>query len=324
MPIFSLKDHIKYLRDKRGVKENTLYNYVYAAKNLGITQVDTDDLPVLWARLTVMLPTRNPTTNELSNKNYGNVYKFRILVMSLLNLHNVPFESYEYNVLVDQLRQLRHVPIAYNEKQIRLLLKESKLGFGGSVFGLYRLLLFLTYTGCRVASVANVSVGSFETVDGVPGVYAVPVIGKGRGRYGHPYSAIIAKHAVEEMQRWNPKESDFISNWNGEVNRSSFGNYHRSQLAHIIQSRGLEEQITVDTAIFHSIRKFFSNKLAEDEVESDNISLLLGQIPNSLAYKAYVTSEGRNMSKVTIRIAKAYARTSFMTTKYWEDVNGSN
>lgn len=314
--MLTVKEHIKYLRDKRGVKENTLYNYVYAAKNLGITEIDTGKLPDLWLRLTEMLPQRNPVTNQLSNTKYGYLYKFRILVESMLRLHNVQKESYEYNAFVEQLDKLKHVPIAYTEEQIRLLFKEAK--FAGRNFGLFRLLLFMTYTGCRVTSCANVQFSKFKTVDDVPDVYAVPVVGK-----GHAYDAIIAKHVVEEMQRWNPSNSDFISNWSGEVHKSSFADYNRSLLGHVIVSKGIQDKITVETTIFHSIRKFYANKLAEDEVESDNISLLLGQIPNSLAWKAYITSQGKNMAKVTIRAAKSYARTSFMKTKYWEETTNA-
>lgn len=312
VPLISVKEHIKYLRDKRGVKENTIREYVYSASKLGILELDTDRLPALWNKLAEMLPTRDPQTNQLSNKKYGYIYKMRILIESMLRLHNVAKDSYEYNVFIEQLDKLKHVPVAYTEEQVRLLIKEAK--FAGRNFGLYRLLVFMTYTGCRVTSCANVMFSKMKTVDEVPNVYAVPVIGK-----GHAYDAIIAKHVVNELQSWNPARTDYISNWSGEVHKSCFADYNRSLLGHVIVSKGIQDKITVDTTIFHSIRKFFANKLAEDEVESDNISLLLGQIPNSLAWKAYITSQGKNMAKVTIRAAKAYARTSFMTTKYWEE-----
>ncbi|MGI0016364.1 MAG: hypothetical protein ACREBU_23335, partial [Nitrososphaera sp.] len=250
MALLSLDEHIDYLETKRGLAKTTIRNYRYAAKHLNITNINTDALADLWTYLSSQLPEYGADGSLIKNGHYAYVFHANSAISSLLSMHGLTAKGSEYDVLREKLGRLKHVPEGYTEEQLKTLLKASK--WSARHFGLYRLLIFLIYTGVRISSAANVRFSDFKQVEGVDGVWAVRVVGKGR-----KYDAIISAKALEHMKLWNPYYSDLITGFNPKIMKSSFANYNRSLLVHAIMSKGISQDVTINTAIFHSIRKAF-------------------------------------------------------------------
>jgi integrase len=322
----AVSEYIDYIRANRQTLPITLSNYAYASRKLGIEAIETASLPELWKRLSDLLDTDtanrqyNPEpSNRLTKRPlyYGYVKQFYQFARDMLNHYAIEVKpSVELNVFLDKLASKKHIPVGYNDAQVKLLLDASQSMMGQKDWGLYRLLLLLLYSGIRISAASNVRFTSFKPVDGVDDVLTFRV--EGTGTKGHPYNAIISKHVVAEMQRYNPFQTDYITNHREGSNSTSFASYNRSQLAYTIIAKGLREKVSVNTSIFHSLRKTFMSKLARFSVEADNISLLAGQIPNTLAYKAYIQTPGKTDDDVTVRIARAYANSGMTKWKAWE------
>lgn len=310
MALLSLLKHIDYLESGGRLAKATINNYRYAAKRLSIEIINTDKLPELWAFLSSKLPDPGADGSLIRGGSFGYVFQVNGAIGSLLTLNNITEKGPGYNAFRKKLGKLGHITQGYTDDQLRLLLEVSKRS--GWTFGLYRLLVFLIYTGVRISSAANVKFSGFKPVEGVNGVWAVTVMGTGRA-----YDAIISSRALEHMKSRNPRNSDLISGYKPEIMKSSFANYNRSLLARVIVSRGISQDVSMNTSIFNSIRKAFAARLSEDGVNSDDISLLLGQVPNTLAYKVHMTSDASTKDKVITRIAKAYANSSFPTWEAW-------
>lgn len=315
---YSLLKHIDYLEKERNLAPNSILAYRKASSRLGIDEIDFDALPKLWSKLYDNLPDMTEDGVVTKEGLWGYVTIIRGPIWSLLKMMDIEPKGLEFHMLeekIAKLKDIKGIPKGYTEAQIKLLLRESR--FAGYRYGLFRLLIFLTYTGCRISAAAGIDpYKDFREIPEVPGVLAVRVTSK-----RHTYDAIIAKHAYEEILRWNPASSPTLSGHREGTMKSSFSDYNRALLEYVISSKSLGKDLSVDTSIFHSIRKFFSNKLTEDEVPFDDISLLLGQKPNSLAFKAYISAGGKTMEKITVRCAKAYARTSFMTWQAWDSTS---
>lgn len=323
-----LRAYIRYLRAERGISEITAENYEDACKYLGIHSVDTSKLTDLWAHLANLLDedTRNKQHNMSKAKNeprrrqyYGFVRQFYGLTRDLMNHHVIDIpKSAELKVLLEKLASKKHSPNPYTDEQLAKILRAS-FWVGGDQ-GLYRLLILLIYSGIRISAAERVQFSHIRPVDGVDGVCSFRV--SGIGTKNHPYDAIIPKRAVEHMQLYNAHGSNYVKPHHGQLAKSSFSNYCRSRLGYAIISEGITE-VTEGTSIFHSIRKTFISKLAESGVVSDNISLLLGEVPKSLAYKSYIKSPGFHSNNMTIRIAQAYAKSSLLTYEVWKERSGS-
>lgn len=310
MAVLSITEHIDYLESKRRLAKTTIRNYRYAVKRLKIENIDTSALADTWNYLSSQLPEHAANGEVVKNGHYGYVLQVNGVIGSLLKFHEVKAKGAEFDMLRKKLESMRHVPDAYTSDQLKILLSKTK--WSGNNLGLYRLLVFLIYSGVRISSAAKVKFSEMKPVDGVDGVYAVRVEAKGR-----QYDAIINKRAVEHMQFWNPSKSDLISGHRPETMKSSFSDYNRSRLAAAITSAEISEQVSVNTSIFNSIRKAYITRLEDDKIESDDMRLLLGLLPNTLAYKPRTTSGGNTGESITTRIAKAYANSSFMTWEAW-------
>jgi integrase len=285
--LLSLVKHIDYLESKGRLAKATINNYRYAAERLNIDIINTDKLSELWTSLSSQLPEPGSEGTPVKGRRFGYVFHVNGAIGSLLARHNITEKGSGYNSFREKLGKLRHVPQGYTDDQLRLLLKASKRS--GYNFGLYRLLVFLIYTGVRISSAANVKFSDFKPVEGLNGVFAVRVVGTGR-----TYDAIISSNALEHMKSKNPKGSDLMSGYKPGIMKSSFSNYNRSLLARAIISKGISQEVSLNTSIFHSIRKAFAARLLEDGVESDMISLLLGQVP-----RTQKTSKGSAANRLT-------------------------
>lgn len=309
MPVLKIDDHLEYLAKSRGLSQSTLDNYTYAKDRLGIQEIDTDNLSGLWTKLAELLPDVDAGTGRtLNGLPYGYLANFNGLVCGLLSLRNINYKSYEYNIFRERLGKLSaHSPEAYTDEQLRLILKESRTSKG---FGLFRVLLFLTYSGCRISSAHGVKFSEMKEVPNYPKVLSVPLIGK-----GHRYTGIISKKAVEVMRFHNFSDLDLISG-HKDTMKSSFAKYHRSLLIASIKRAGIFD-VTENTDATRSIRKWFTLRLANHGIDSDSISLLLGHVPQSLAFKVYATAKGTTMEKLTQRVADAYCRSSLVDLEMW-------
>ena len=310
MAVLKIDDHIEYLAKARGLAPTTLQNYRYAAGRLGIEFIDTAKLPDLWTRLDGMLPDVDPDTGKtLSGIPYGYFNHVVGLVCGLLSLRNMDYRSYEYNVFREKLGRLaRHSPEAYTDDHLRLILKESRSSKG---FALFRLLIFLTYTGARISSAHGVKFSDFKDVPGYADVLQVPLVGK-----GHRYTGIISRKAFDAMKFHNYDESNDNISGHSDTMKSSFAAYNRSLLNSIIKRAGIFE-VTENTDATRSIRKWFTIALANAGTDSDSISLLLGQIPQSLAFKVYATAKGTTAERLTQRAADAYSKSPLVNLEMW-------
>jgi integrase len=303
MAVLSVDEYIKYLRKVRRINDITEARYNEVVRRLDLHTIDTDRLTELWRDLGERIVKFNT---------YGDVrIFFDDVARGLLNHNGVTVAtSKEYNELSDtiSLRTKDGEREPYTDGQIQTLLKLTDRA--GDDHALYRLILLLTYSGIRIASSSAVKFSSMKLLP--EGVYVFPVTSK-----KHSYPAFISAKAYHRMQDTNVHTMDAITNHREDTHKSSYSNYLRSKLAYEIISAGAQTALGAKTSIFHSCRKYFATRLAEDGLNSDDISLLLGHIPNSLAYKVYIKSPGRKPEHLVTRLAKAYAQSSFMKLELW-------
>ena len=292
-------DYLTYLRNTRKLAPSTIANYEMAFTRLRIPKFSTNDLPRLWKYMFDYLPVYDPETNALVRPGYyGYVYLMTAFVKDALGTYDVKPIGVEYHTLIDTLKTLKFKVDAYTLEQLKQLLAGAR---SRPKSGLYRLLIFMTYSGCRPGS-CNLKLSEFFEIKEVPNLLGVKTIGK-----RIPYTAIIPRHVFEHIQEHNFSKTDYLTDYR-EFMQSDFSHYNRTKLQEVMKSLNFEKG---KTDAFRSVRKFYANKLSTDEVPGENISLLLGHIPQkSNAFKYYIDER-------TVRAAKAYAQTSFMQWRAW-------
>jgi len=309
MPRLSLRSHVKHLQQEDRLSPKTIENYSSAIDRLNIDVVDTDRLSEFWDYLGSCLPEFDSEGVMVRGKPYSYVMHANALASSMLSLQGITAKGPGYDNFRARLgRYTRHSPAPYTEEQVKLLLRESRMRRG---FGLYRLLIFLVYTGAKISYAQGVKISDFKEVPGYDKVLAVSM----RARK-HRYTAMISRKAAEQIQFYNLRDDDLISGHDG-TKKSSFTTYNRALLAYTITSAGISQQVTENRAITDSFRKFFAAKMFEDGIGSDDISLLMGQVPNTLAYKAHTAAGGRPVENVIHRLAAAYSKSSLATWEAW-------
>lgn len=307
MAVLSVDDYIKYLRESRRINDITeaRYNEVVRRLDLHTIDTDTDKLNALWVDLRGRI---------ISKGTYGDVrIFFDDVARGILNHNGVTVAtSKAYNELNDTItnKSKDGEREAYTDGQIKTLLKVTDRA--SDDHALYRLILLLTYSGIRIASSAMVRYSSMKLQP--EGVYSFMVRSK-----KHTYPAFLPAHVVDRMERTNVHKMDTITNHRADTFKSSYSNYLRSKLAYEIISSGAQAELGEKTSIFHSCRKYFATRLAEDGIDGDDVSLLLGHIPNTLAYKVYIKKPGRKPEHMVTRLAKAYASSSFMKLELWNN-----
>jgi len=303
MVFLSIRDYIKYKRKHGFINANTETRLNDAVDSLQIEQVNTDDINSIWLALRKRMEDKNT---------YADVRLMRDnLVLPLLKRNGVAFvRGVEYSDLNDLLKQrvkqISKVP--YSDEQIKILLAAVDRA---NDYGLYRLIILLTYSGIRIQSASNVKVSKMTLLP--EGVYAFVVTSK-----KHTYTAFLSPIAYNRIEQVSGGTMDYITNHRADTYKSSFSNYCRAKLAYAIISAGVQDSVTKGTSIMHSFRKNFASRIANDGLANEDVSLLLGHIPNTLAYKAYITMAGRKTEHIVSRSAKAYAKTSLMNLEVWK------
>jgi integrase len=297
MTTIPFKDYIAYINKYKKPTPKTLKNYEEAQRYMEVDSVDSENTD---AFLTTLL------TRVNEGKSHAYAETLLRLCAATLKLNGLKLaRSRVYNELVGTIKGKKNVPKHYTDEQIKILLRATMNVSRG--FNLTKLLILLFYSGIRISAGQGIR---WDSVIEVPEskVVAFKVTSK-----AHTYYAFMPKHALEEMKMYNITESPYLVEYDPERTKSPFSTYYRSQLAAVIRKRGLQYDVTDGTTIFHSFRKAFLRRLAKDGVESDNISLLAGQIPNTLAYKVYIAEGKKDTPEELIpRLAKAYAKSSFM------------
>jgi site-specific recombinase XerD len=250
------------------------------------------------------------------------------VIKSACKIHGTTLKGENY-FLFENLLKAKHQSIAgYSEEQVKVMMKAT-FHTPDLNFSLHKLIVLLTYTGARVSSVAGVKLTEFKEVPLIKDVYYRMVTGKGKGN-GYPYPIFISKNTLDYLYQCCKEGHDELTSWS-TTQKSSFSNYSRSMLIHKLRAyrqltnddneKKILDELSIGTAIFHSLRKYFSVRLANEEHmknDSDTLSMLLGQKPNTLAYKVYVLSDGQKFENVLNRMAKAYAGSSFMNLELWK------
>jgi integrase len=315
--LISVSDTIDLLSKTKKIKRSSERDYRKSCKYLNLLMVDLDNLPQMWKYLTARL-----------DKQRGFCNHAHAVIRTMCKIHGIIPKGADYFAFVNLLKQNTKTVFAYTDDQVRLMIKASRSGFDFN-YSTYKLLIVLTYTGARISSLSNVKLTDFKPVPKVDGIYYVNVVGKGKGE-GYPYPVFLPKHVLDHLFEMCEEGKYNLTSWN-PAQRSSFANYSRSALIRKLRNfaqttQDKEEaqkvgELSINTSIFHSIRKNFAVRMSNEESlnkDSDTQSLLLGQKPNSLNYKVYVLSDGAKFDNVLLRMARAYAGTSIMELKMWQ------
>jgi integrase len=305
LPRLSLRSHLESLKKLGKISAKMIGNYASAIKRLDVDVVDTDDLQAFWTYLASRLPQYDANDTLVKGIPYSYIMHANALASSMLKWHGIESKGPGYGAFGARLGKLESKGVgAYTEKEIKLILDATK----GMGFGLYRLVIFLVYTGAKISSAEGARISDFREVPGFDRVRAVPLIGKN----GHPYVGIISKKAAKRIYDYDPHLTDSVSGYD-ERRKSNFSTYNRAQLAYRISQAGLFDKVTQNRNIMNSFRKFFAARLFEDGLASKDIELLMGHMPSGLAYKA----DAAGTKKITERAAAAYSKSSLVEWEAW-------
>lgn len=303
--------------EAKKIKPETGVGYKDACIRLSLPAVDLDNLDSVFQYLITKLNGQH---------SYCNKVHAVIKVAAKINGRQVTGEN--YFLFINKLKQKHQSVIGYTDEQVRFLLKATlpRLDLN---FSCHKLILTLAMTGARVSSLNGVKVSDFKQVPNVDRLYYTVVIGKGKGN-GYPYPVFLPRHVLDYLNDCSKEGDDRLTTWN-PTQKSTFRNYCSAKLVWMLKQYGdivedpkekeLLQGLSIGTSIFHSLRKNFSVRLANEENlkrDGDSISMLLGQKPNTLAYKVYVLSDGTKFDNVLLRMAKAYAGTSLMNLELWK------
>lgn len=297
----SIHDYISRAKARPGISPRTVEAYETAARKCALDTyvIDSANTEPLWMHLMDKLQ---------SGVSYFYVRTAIVLVRATMNIYDEPYKKgIRYRDLLTEINKRVKVPQAYNDDQVHWLLRNTttvirdfeKYGDGGH---LWRALMLMAYSGLRIGGCQKLTYDQFQHH---PEFRCYTFIVNSKGK---EYPAAIAEHAFNQIKQGDLR---YQPGCTIELVRSpekvSFGMYYREKLTRILRDKA-NMDIKNEKSLFHSIRKWHSDKLLESPLNDEARGLLLGHRPDSLAFKHYTTEKGISMHK---RIAELYSKTIF-------------
>jgi integrase len=306
--LYDLNGYINYL-SVTGAEAKTIRNYRHSVKACNIKEVDTDNLSGVWKSLVDKLDAGvAPSAVSI----------MFALIKAALRAKNVPrstvfpwFEDSNYNLLDEKLKKKRHVPEAFTESEVRKLLKAAWSQSLSEGLSLYRLCILMVYSGLHVSSAKGVKFSYFKLIESA-GTYVYPVHSKGRF-----YHAAISAKALEYLKSSNHKEYDLVV-YQKPYAKTKFDVNFRINMSRAIRDKGLQHMMK-NKNVFESMRKFAILQMSAAGLPDEDVRLLIGLKPKSMAYKYWVNAKGEKLPlELEKRAAEAYARTPLNRMELWK------
>ncbi|MGH9993565.1 MAG: hypothetical protein ACREAZ_13215 [Nitrososphaera sp.] len=299
---YNLKYYVDYL-SATGANPKTIRNYVHSMKTCNIREIDEDHLSDIWKLLAEKFDAGvSPSAISIMVS----------LIKVSLRYYNAPwFEDSSHNLLVEKLKKKRQVAEPYTESEIRELLKAAWKKSLSQRLNLYKLCIMLAYSGLHVSAAERVKYNDFKLIE-PPGVYVYRVYSKGRF-----YHAAISKKAVEYLQSGDHVKHDRVVYQKYQA-RTKFDINFRVNMARAIRDRGLQH-IMKNKNVFESMRKFAIMQMSAAGLPDEDVRLLIGLKPKSIAYKYWVSAKGEKLPlELEKRAAEAYAKTPLNNLELWK------
>lgn len=291
----NLSEYVPYICELKKPAQATIDNYTRALNAIDMNVVDTDKIPEIYKRLLELIPT----------KGYGRVEMYIAVLRAWVrkNGHELPTEL-NYHKLMDTIAKMKGHREAYSDDEMGDLFASCRKNQE-----LQKLLILMTYSGLRIGACYPLKYEDFMPVPDHSECLTYQVTSKGT-----TYHAIIAKNAYAALERFKaPGQSLVVQHDPGYS--APFANRYRDMFTTALRRDGLYD-LRKDKSIFHSIRKFYSNKLLASDLEPTDYDykVLMGHIPhNTMATKYYITAEGKKVPLDLVkRIATAYEKTDLV------------
>jgi integrase len=307
MTELAYRQYIEYIRTAKQVSPITIENYQKAIKTCKIESFDPEKVGDLWKTLLAKLA---------SGVSYGAIRTLFILTKATLKLHGFDYvRNYDYNLLVAKLRQAVGIPEAYSEDEMRRIFKAVQK----EDLALLRACILCTYSGLRISAVEGLKFADFKKVE-PQGVYAYTVTSKGR-----KYVAAISEYAYDLLRDTNFDRSEYVCPYESEkggggdgggssgmVQLGLFAKAYRTRFTYALEKNAMHD-VLKGKSPFHSMRKFFAQRLGESpELDSEDIKLLMGHAPKTIAWKHYIDQIDEGMYG---KVAQLYWQTSLPTLR---------
>lgn len=291
MSVIKYQEYIDYLQRYKPRRERTIQNMKDAIKSTSLYEFDTANVNAVWKSLDSLLE---------GGASYVSIQKMVDLTTGALKAHGITLvKDFDYNILQGKLSQYGTVPEQYSEEKIKQILMATQ----NEDFNLFRICMLCTYSGLRIGGNQNVRYDAFEK-HAEYGVYTYPVSSKGR-----QYTAAISQYAFDLINATNHLNSEFVVDYSDEY-RSPFDKLYRAKLHYVLVRKHNIVSPSDKTVIFHSMRKFFATQIASSPLQSDDIGLLMGQVPKTVAFKHYILKDKKVVpADMSERIAIAYSMT---------------
>lgn len=307
--IITFDSYYEYINADRVIPAGTFAMYDYAIKTIGIKDIDTDKIDQVWIIL----------ADKLNSGIAPSAVRTMItIIRASMSMHGLTFtKTRDYNMLLKNLRKHSQKVLAYTDDDIRKILRAAEL-YGSNQkdrLNTFKLCILLAYSGIRVESAFQLDIDQFQRENN--GVYTFIVNSKGkRDKDGNrpQYTAAISEYAYGLLKTADVMNEcgdliEYKPKWN-----APFPAIYRRKLATALIGQGALIDKMNQKSIFHSFRHWFANKLAESALHKEDVSLLLGHRPDSLAYKVYADSTLRE------KVAQLYAQTSLNQLRLYDSV----
>lgn len=297
--IIPFDSYYEYMNTDRVIPDGTFRMYNYAIKTVGIKEIDSDKINDVWPML----------ADKLNSGVAPSAIRTMVtIIRAAMKMHDLSFtHTRDYNVLLKRLRKCSQKVIAYTDEDIAKILTAVQ-AYGSTKndrLNTFKLCLLLAYSGIRVESAYQLDINTFHQEHN--GVWTFTVISKGRrDAEGNrrTYTAAISDYAYQILRTADTlNHGGFLIEYQ-RTWHAPFDAIYRRKLAYALVSQGVLIDKMNQKSIFHSFRHWFTNKLTESVLHKEDVALLLGHRPDSLAYKVYADSTLRG------KIADLYAQTA--------------
>lgn len=315
MSLVSYQRYIDFAKEHRGSSPKTIRNYQDAMKSCNLYTFDTEKVNDVWKVLIEKLE---------KGVSYSAIRLVFILTAAALRLEGLEVtRTYDYNVLEAKLKKCGTVPKGYTVEQAKQILKVMEK----ESLDLFRILVLQIYAGLRISACQGLDYGIFVKVE-PHDVYCFPVVSKGKR-----YIAAISGYAYRLLQQTNYQKSAIVVTFDPNC-KSPFDILYRKKFVYILKTHAMTD-LLAGKSPFHSFRKLFAQLLAESKLDNEELGsllghsgegrhdlkekefkkLLMGQAPDSVAYKHYID---KNDPGLYGKIAAIYAKTTLAGLKIYE------
>lgn len=286
------KQYIDHVEKNKNASPETIENYKNALKTCGLQSFDPEKTPDIWKLLLKQFE---------DGVSYGAVRNALILTKAVLKLHGLQYvKNLDYNTLVAKLAKAGTIPDAYNEDEIRQILQMCQK----EDWNLFRIAILCTYSGLRITACMGPKYSDFQRIDPY-GVYVFVVKSKGKR-----YIAAISEYAYNLLVDTNFDKSEYVTerdpSWKDAPRR-----IYRTRFIYALKKNGLIH-ILKGKSPFHSMRKFFAQKLGESALHAEDVKLLMGHAPTTIAWKHYIDEIDPKMYR---KVAQLYSETPLATLR---------